>query len=107
MRLLEPVAMPGVFGMICSHLNCGALSISFLIPYISCFEKANSRGCVMRTALVVTILLIWVVPAQAAVRSEPVQYRLGDALFEGYLAYDDALKGKRPGVLAWIPMLVF
>ncbi len=45
------------------------------------------------------MLLVWMVPAQAAVRSEPVEYKQGDATLEGYLAYDDALSGKRPGIL--------
>ena len=45
------------------------------------------------------MLLAWVVCAQAAVKSESVEYKQGDAVLKGYLAYDDALKGKRPGVL--------
>jgi len=53
----------------------------------------------MRRLLVLTMLLVWMVPAQAAVRSEPVEYKQGDATLEGYLAYDDALSGKRPGIL--------
>ena len=36
---------------------------------------------------------------QAAVRTEKVEYRHGDAVLEGYLAYDDSMTGKRPGVL--------
>ena len=35
----------------------------------------------------------------AALRSEAVEYRDGDAVMEGYLVYDDTIKGKRPGVL--------
>ena len=34
-----------------------------------------------------------------AVHTEKVEYKDGDVLLEGYLAYDEALKGKRPGVL--------
>ena len=37
--------------------------------------------------------------ALAAVKGEEVQYRDGDVVMKGYLAYDDAVKGKRPGVL--------
>ena len=36
---------------------------------------------------------------QAAVQGEEVVYRAGDTELKGYLAYDDARKGKRPGVL--------
>jgi dienelactone hydrolase len=37
--------------------------------------------------------------AQAAVKTEVVEYKHGDVVLEGYLAYDDAVSGKRPGVL--------
>ena len=37
--------------------------------------------------------------AQAAVKGEEVQYKAGDTVLRGYLAWDDAQKGKRPGVL--------
>jgi dienelactone hydrolase len=44
-------------------------------------------------------------PAYAKVKSQLVEYKQGDAVLEGYLAYDDAAHGKRPGVLvvhAWM-----
>jgi dienelactone hydrolase len=31
--------------------------------------------------------------------TQAVEYRHGDAVLEGYLAYDDAVEGKRPGIL--------
>ncbi|MBE7558747.1 dienelactone hydrolase family protein [bacterium] len=34
-----------------------------------------------------------------AVKTEAVEYRDGDVVLEGYLAYDDATAGRRPGVL--------
>ena len=37
--------------------------------------------------------------AEAKVRTETVEYRDGDTILEGYLAYDDAAKGRRPGVV--------
>ena len=37
--------------------------------------------------------------AQAAVVGKEVSYRAGDITLEGYLARDDTLKGRRPGVL--------
>ncbi|MEW6646121.1 MAG: dienelactone hydrolase family protein [Pseudomonadota bacterium] len=36
---------------------------------------------------------------QATVVGEEVSYRAGDTVMKGYLAYDDAVQGKRPGVL--------
>jgi len=37
--------------------------------------------------------------AQAEVKTQVVEYKEGTTILEGYLAYDNALSGKRPGVL--------
>src|SRR4051794_3618912 len=37
--------------------------------------------------------------AQAEIKTEWVEYTHGDAKLKGYLAYDDALAGKRPAIL--------
>ncbi len=37
--------------------------------------------------------------AQSAVVSEEVTYTVGDTVFNGYIATDDAIEGKRPGVI--------
>lgn len=37
--------------------------------------------------------------ARAKIVTEDAPYQHGDVALEGYLAYDDAAKGKRPGVL--------
>jgi dienelactone hydrolase len=37
--------------------------------------------------------------ASAAIRGEIVEYKQGDTVLQGYLAYDDSLKGKVPGIL--------
>ena len=37
--------------------------------------------------------------AHAAIKGDEVQYKVGDQMFKGYIAYDDAKKEKRPGVL--------
>jgi len=39
--------------------------------------------------------------AQAAVKVETVDYKQGDTTLEGWLAYDDAKQGKRPGVVVF------
>ncbi len=36
---------------------------------------------------------------QAAVQTKAVEYKQGETVLEGYLAWDDAIKGPRPGVL--------
>ena len=37
--------------------------------------------------------------AQAAVKTQWIDYKQGDTALSGYLVYDDALQGRRPGVL--------
>jgi dienelactone hydrolase len=37
--------------------------------------------------------------AQAAIKTETVEYKDGDTALEGYLAYDNTFVGKRPAVL--------
>jgi dienelactone hydrolase len=54
----------------------------------------------MITAVLAMVLTVAATsPARAEVKTEVVEYRHGDVVLEGYLAYDAALKGKRPGVL--------
>jgi dienelactone hydrolase len=53
--------------------------------------------------------MLWVLPAlflvplpmEAAVKTETVTYKVGDKTFKGYMAWDDAAQGKRPGVLVF------
>jgi dienelactone hydrolase len=46
-------------------------------------------------------LLVAMIPvaAQAKIVTQTVEYQEGGTTLEGFLAYDDAVKGKRPGVL--------
>ncbi|HYR34461.1 MAG TPA: dienelactone hydrolase family protein [Burkholderiales bacterium] len=37
--------------------------------------------------------------AQAAIKEEPVTYKDGDTTMKGFVVYDDAVKGKRPGIV--------
>lgn len=48
-----------------------------------------------------SLLLLALCPSVhwAAVKTEVVTYKVGDATYKGYLAYDDAIKSKRPGIL--------
>jgi dienelactone hydrolase len=52
-----------------------------------------------RLALAFGLVALFATPAWAAVKGEEVQYRDGNVVMKGYLAYDDAVKGKRPGVI--------
>lgn len=53
----------------------------------------------MKRLLFAVVLLGFVLPAAAAVKGIPVTYHAGKVALKGYLAYDPAIKGKRPGVL--------
>jgi dienelactone hydrolase len=49
--------------------------------------------------LAALVILAAAGPASAAVQTRNVEYRQGDTVLEGYLAYDGAKAAKRPGVL--------
>jgi dienelactone hydrolase len=53
----------------------------------------------MRQLLLLLALLCLAVTAEAAVKTKVVEYKQGDTVLEGYLAWDSAKSVKRPGVL--------
>ena len=53
----------------------------------------------MKFLTILSLLSLMVVVANAKIHTEVVEYKHGDANLEGYLAYDDAVTAKRPGVL--------
>jgi dienelactone hydrolase len=53
----------------------------------------------MKLCLIVMMSLAAVTAGRAAVKTEVIEYKHGETVLEGYLAYDDAAKEKRPGVL--------
>jgi dienelactone hydrolase len=53
----------------------------------------------MKNLIPVFLALSCAVTVRAAIHTETVEYKQGDTILEGFVAYDDALRGKRPGVL--------
>jgi dienelactone hydrolase len=53
----------------------------------------------MKNLLSAILVLACVMKTQGAIHTETVEYKQGDATLEGFLAYDDSISGKRPGVL--------
>ncbi len=53
----------------------------------------------MRLKFIFLFLLLFSVEAGAAVEGQEVVYRAGETEMKGYLAYDNSVQGKRPGVL--------
>jgi dienelactone hydrolase len=52
-----------------------------------------------RLLIILAALVFWGSAAQGAVVTKTISYRQGGADLQGYLAFDNRLKGKRPGVL--------
>jgi dienelactone hydrolase len=52
-----------------------------------------------KVALTLVALTLGHSAAWAAIKTEVVDYKVGDQTFKGFLAYDDASKDKRPGIL--------
>jgi len=64
--------------------------------------KENVMTLAMRlliAAVLVGLTFTAVVPANAAIVTRTITYEHDGIVFEGYLAYDDAITGPRPGVL--------
>jgi len=53
----------------------------------------------MKKFLLALMMTLVAQSAIAGVVGKTVQYRHGDTVLEGYLAYNDSIKGRRPGVL--------
>lgn len=57
----------------------------------------------MNRTAVTALLLAWATfvaaPARAEIKTQWIDYSQGGTALQGYLAYDDALTGRRPGVL--------
>jgi dienelactone hydrolase len=64
-------------------------------------SQNDSRGkeVPMKSLVCLGLVLLMAAPAAAAVHTETIEYRQDAAVLEGYLAYDDAVAGRRPGVL--------
>lgn len=51
------------------------------------------------TALILFLIMALSSTASAALQTRDVSYTAGDTVMQGYLAYDDAVDGKRPAIL--------
>jgi dienelactone hydrolase len=53
----------------------------------------------MKNIIPLFLALAGTVSVHAKIMTQTIEYKQGDATLEGYLAYDDAITGPRPGVL--------
>jgi dienelactone hydrolase len=56
-----------------------------------------NRYC--NTLMALGAVLLFTAVAKGALKTQAIEYKDGDVTCEGYLAYDDAIAGPRPGVL--------
>jgi dienelactone hydrolase len=72
----------------------------FKLRMVSYSVEMQKEVIMMKLRLITALLLAGLVqPLWAAVVDQDVAYRSGETVMKGYLAYDDAIKGKRPGIL--------
>jgi dienelactone hydrolase len=57
------------------------------------------QSCLTLLACAVAAGFLFVNDARAEIQTRHVDYKVGDQVFEGFLAYDDAIQGKRPGIV--------
>lgn len=53
----------------------------------------------MKKCALLLILLCMPLQAQAALQTKMLEYKDGETVLQGYVVYDDAIEGKRPGIL--------
>ena len=53
----------------------------------------------LRFALTTLLAALFALPAHPAVRERPVTYKDGETTMKGFVVYDDARKGKHPGII--------
>ncbi len=54
---------------------------------------------VMKRLIPVFLALVGALSTHAKIVTQTIEYKQGDTALEGYIAYDDSISGKRPGVL--------
>jgi dienelactone hydrolase len=59
----------------------------------------ENERMIMKLLTALFALLLFSQWAQAEIKTQDVKYEIDGQSFTGYFAYDDAIKGKRPGVL--------
>jgi dienelactone hydrolase len=57
------------------------------------------RPVMLRHIFAIALLFVFTSIIHAEIKTETIPYKVGDTECRGYLAYDDSIAGKRPGVL--------
>ncbi len=59
----------------------------------------HTKTIVLQGMRIAAAMALWVGAAEAALRTETVEYNDGPSVLEGHFAYDDASSERRPGIL--------
>src|SRR4030066_399583 len=51
------------------------------------------------TVIAMVFGIVSITSADTKIKGETVEYKFQDAVMKGYLAYDESIQGKRPGIL--------
>jgi dienelactone hydrolase len=70
-----------------------------LVAHWKLFHLWITSSAPMKTFVTTLALLACAFALRAEIKTETIEYQDGDTTLEGYLAYDTAVTGKRPGVL--------
>lgn len=68
-------------------------------PHVRLPARPTGEYVMRRAVLVLLPLLLAASSVHAEVRAKEVEYRADGTVLKGYLAYDDRISGRRPGVL--------
>src|SRR5213594_1170244 len=63
------------------------------------YHPPGGRGMHTRYGFGMTAVLLTLSAGSATVKTREIEYRQGDTVLQGFIAWDDAARGKRPGVL--------
>lgn len=96
MSQAKPIKFPRIWQFLVFPAVYSQAFHGYTTPAFPCFKRGLMKSSI---GLFFVIFLCAGQMAQAAVVSRAVEYRDGEAVLEGYLAYDDAVKGPRPAVL--------
>ena len=64
----------------------------------------------MKKILLAVLAAVCATSVEAKILTQTIEYKQGDTPLEGFLAYDDSISGKRPGVLVvhqWLGLTAY
>jgi dienelactone hydrolase len=66
---------------------------------VACGRSIGQKAGMMKQIFFAALMFAAAAPAFAKVKTETFEYKQGETVLEGFIAYDDAIKTKRPAVL--------